>query len=421
MIMKDIKNHPCFNPKVKGTHGRVHLPVAPSCNISCNYCNRKYDCVNESRPGVTSSVLKPMQAITYLENLLDKMPGISVIGIAGPGDPFANPAETLETLSLINDRFPDKIFCLSSNGLNIYPYIDNLKNLGVSHVTITLNGLEVDILEKIYRWVRHEKKVYQGKDAAALLLEKQLLSIKMLKEAGITVKINTLILPGINTWHIPVIAKEMASMEVDVMNCMPVYPVRGSVFEKITAPSKEMVKEIRSSIAGFITPMSHCARCRADAAGLLGQDNIETVKLLQEIANRPLLVNENRPFTAVASYEGMLVNQHLGEAKEFFLFEETSNGYKFIEHRKAPGPGGGDSRWVSLSKILHDCRAVMVGSAGQKPTKILESRGIKVIQMTGLIDEGLNHVYKGKELKTMKKQDSFSCGQGCNGNAQGCA
>lgn len=55
----DISKHPCFNPAVKGQFGRVHLPVAPKCNIKCNFCNRKYDCINESRPGVTSNVLTP--------------------------------------------------------------------------------------------------------------------------------------------------------------------------------------------------------------------------------------------------------------------------------------------------------------------------------------------------------------------------
>ena len=62
----DFNRHPCFNAKVKGQYGRVHLPVAPKCNIQCNYCNRKYDCVNESRPGVTSTVLSPEQALYYM-------------------------------------------------------------------------------------------------------------------------------------------------------------------------------------------------------------------------------------------------------------------------------------------------------------------------------------------------------------------
>jgi nitrogen fixation protein NifB len=83
--------HPCFDQEASHSHARIHLPVAPKCNIQCNYCNRKYDCVNESRPGVTSSVLSPMQAVFYLSALSDRIENISVIGIAGPGDPFANP------------------------------------------------------------------------------------------------------------------------------------------------------------------------------------------------------------------------------------------------------------------------------------------------------------------------------------------
>ncbi|MGA2223888.1 MAG: nitrogen fixation protein NifB, partial [Syntrophobacteraceae bacterium] len=90
-ISRDFSRHPCFNAEAKGSYGRVHLPVAPQCNIRCNYCNRKYDCVNESRPGVTSAVLSPLQAARYVEKILEREPRISVAGIAGPGDPFANP------------------------------------------------------------------------------------------------------------------------------------------------------------------------------------------------------------------------------------------------------------------------------------------------------------------------------------------
>jgi len=57
MDSRDRSLHPCFDRESAGTCGRAHLPVAPRCNIQCNYCNRKYDCVNESRPGVSSAVL----------------------------------------------------------------------------------------------------------------------------------------------------------------------------------------------------------------------------------------------------------------------------------------------------------------------------------------------------------------------------
>ena len=85
----NFENHPCFNAKAHKSHGRVHLPVAPRCNIQCNFCNRKFDCVNESRPGVTSGVLTPHQAMAYLEEVFKIKKNIAVVGIAGPGDPFA--------------------------------------------------------------------------------------------------------------------------------------------------------------------------------------------------------------------------------------------------------------------------------------------------------------------------------------------
>ena len=68
----DTTSHPCFTEKAAQSCGRVHLPVAPKCNVLCGYCNRKYDCVNESRPGVTSGVLTPAQAADYLDRVLER-------------------------------------------------------------------------------------------------------------------------------------------------------------------------------------------------------------------------------------------------------------------------------------------------------------------------------------------------------------
>jgi MoaA/NifB/PqqE/SkfB family radical SAM enzyme len=65
----------------------IRLPVAPCCNIQCNFCNRKYDCLNEGRPRFTHRVLTPQQAVTYLERVVARHPEISS-DIAGPGDPF---------------------------------------------------------------------------------------------------------------------------------------------------------------------------------------------------------------------------------------------------------------------------------------------------------------------------------------------
>lgn len=413
--------HPCFDKEAKHSHARVHLPVAPKCNIQCNYCNRQYDCVNESRPGVTSAVLSPYQAVAYLKELSSHIDNISVIGIAGPGDPFANPEETIETMRLVKEEFPEKIFCLSTNGLNLKPYIDRIADLGVTHVTITINAVDAEITKEVYKWVRFDKKVYHGKAAAEVILKNQLECIPLLKARGITVKINTIILPGINDNHIPEVAKTVAALGADVMNCIPVLPTKDTAFENLEAPSKGMIFKVRAQSEDYIDMMTHCSRCRADAAGLLGQDFKGAMGMLQEFASMPLKPDDNRPYVAVATHEGHLVNMHLGEADFLYIYKQTPNGFHFMGERRTPEAGGGDNRWINLANSLQDCRAILVAGVGGNPTSILETAGIRVIQMTGMIDEGLEAVYNNKPIKTVKKADAFKCGDSCRGNAQGCA
>ena len=74
----------------------MHVAVAPACNIQCNYCNRKYDCANESRPGVVSEKLTPEQAAKKVLAVASTIPQMTVLGIAGPGDPLANPGEDIQ-------------------------------------------------------------------------------------------------------------------------------------------------------------------------------------------------------------------------------------------------------------------------------------------------------------------------------------
>ncbi|MCA1744741.1 MAG: radical SAM protein, partial [Bacteroidales bacterium] len=258
-MMKETTNskaaHPCFDEKARHSHARVHLPVAPNCNIQCNYCNRQFDCVNESRPGVTSTLLKPFQAFEYFKALNDKLDNLSVVGIAGPGDPFANAPESMETMQRIKAVFPEKIFCISTNGLNLYPYIDQLAEVGVSHVTITINAIDPDITAKVYKWVRFEKKVYRGREAAEILLKQQLKCIPALKAAGITVKINSVIMPGINDEHLEEVARVCAELGADVINCIPMIAAKGTAFEDMDQPDSKMVFKTRIQVSKHMKVM----------------------------------------------------------------------------------------------------------------------------------------------------------------------
>jgi len=419
--MKDLLTHPCFNEEAKHKYARVHLPVAPKCNIQCNYCNRQYDCCNESRPGVTSTVLMPFQAAYYFSVLKQKLNNLSVAGIAGPGDPFANPKETLATIELIEKESPDMIFCLSSNGLDLAPYIDRIAKLNVSDVTITINSINIDTLEKIYSWVRFGNRIYKGKSAGRLLLSRQLYCIRKLKEKGIMVKINTVVIPGINDQDIEDLAREVALLGADTMNCIPMYPTAGTLFEQIKEPSKEMMKEIKSRISHYIKPMTHCARCRADAAGLLGHDDVEAMTMIRQFSALQISTEVTKVKVAVATNDGISVNMHLGEASYLWIYEKTRNGYRFIEKRPTPDMGRCDDKWIALRETaLSDCQAVLVSGVGQYPEKVLKEKRIRVVQMNGLIDTGLDAVYKRQPIIPLYKAAPFRCGATCNGDKKGC-
>lgn len=320
----------------------------------------------------------------------------------------------------MKSTFPEKIFCISTNGLDLAPHIDELAELGVSHVTITINAVDPAITAGVYKWVRFNKKIYRGLEGAKVLLEQQMKCIPLLKEKGMTVKINTIIIPGINEDHIPEVARVCAGLGADVMNCIPLIPTKETAFEDFSEPDSKMIFKVRTLVTEHMPAMSHCARCRADAAGLLGQDMSDTHVLLKEYSTRLAIETEGRPYVAVGTNEGMLVNLHLGEAAGLYIFRQTPNGFKFVEERATPPSGGGDGRWLQLAEMLSDCRAVLVSGIGHNPKKILNGNKVHVVEMTGLIDEGLEGVYNNKVIRSIAKPDAFKCGSSCKGNAQGC-
>ncbi len=416
--MELFEKHPCFNDTARKRYARIHLPVAPRCNVQCKFCNRKYDCVNESRPGVTSGVLLPHQAIAYLDEVMQRQPKIAVVGIAGPGDPFANPEETMETMRLVSERYPEMLLCVATNGLNIGMHIEELARLNVSHVTLTINAVDAKIGAQIYAWVRYGKRVYSGEEGAMILLMHQLEALQRLKEKGMTVKVNSIIIPGINERHIPEVAEKVAKLRADIFNCIPYYKNVGSAFEDLDEPSKDVVHAIRAEAAQYLPQMAHCTRCRADAVGLLGEGtSSEFMKLLQTYETMPTSqMQGERPYIAVASMEGMLVNQHLGEAQELLIYSKDG----LIEKRKTPESGGGMQRWQALAEMLDDCRALLVSGIGKNPQETLKRHGVNVMVVEGMIDDAVALLFKGEQINHLVKRQRTTCGEACSGTGGGC-
>ncbi len=417
-----VERHPCFSEGKKHEWGRIHLPVAPKCNIQCAYCSRKTDCPNESRPGVSSRVLNPKEAAAYLHKAIAAEPRIAVCGIAGPGDPFANTETTLETLRLIRDTAPEMLLCLSSNGLGLTEDVANqLVDLRVSHMTITINAVDPEIGAKIYAWVRDGKKTYRGVEGAKLLMERQLAAIPIFKSNGMEVKINTVVVPGVNDHHVEDIARVVSELGADVHNLIPMTPAPGALFEDLPEPDANTMHRARRGSGKYLKQMLHCQRCRADAVGLLEEDRSrEFASLMDEARDE---VAQDRPYVAVATQEGVLVNQHLGVADRVQIWERGDDGdfdsaqpkFRLVGERLCPSPGSGGSRWEELAETVSDCRAILVAAAGDAPRKALESRGVAVCEMEGLIDDALETVYGGKDVAKLRARRNglgSSCGCG---------
>ena len=268
-IHRKIAEHPCYSKEAQHKFGRIHLPVAPKCNIQCRYCDRKFDCVNESRPGVTSTLLTPEEALKRTEEVIARHPYITVVGIAGPGDPLAND-ETIETFRLIRNRFPEMTLCVSTNGLMLSDRFDDLKSVGIDTLTVTMNAFDPAVQEQIVDHVVYRGKHLRGRDAAAFLIEKQLEGIKKAVDAGMVVKINTVLIPGVNDKHIPALAEKLNKMGVFIMNIMSLIPQAG--FAGTVPASEEEKQALREQCAVFVKQMKHCRQCRSDAYGLIGND-----------------------------------------------------------------------------------------------------------------------------------------------------
>ncbi|CFX69954.1 Nitrogenase cofactor biosynthesis protein NifB [Syntrophomonas zehnderi OL-4] len=278
--MDNSKNqkHPCFSASAAQHYARIHLPVAMHCNINCNYCNRRYDCLNESRPGVTSAIISPAEALRRYQYHKQRLSNLSVVGIAGPGDALADWEETSQTIRLIRKYDPEVILCLSTNGLKLPSMADDIVKLGVSHVTVTVNALNPETGAKIYRYVNYQGKRYTGNSGADLLLYNQLEGIRLLVSSGIMVKVNTVMIPGINDHEIRAVVQKMSELGVYITNIMPFIPVRGSVFEKLSPTDRHKLDTIRSTCQTEMLQLLHCRQCRADAVGMLTEPkcNIQT-------------------------------------------------------------------------------------------------------------------------------------------------
>ena len=270
--------HPCFSKKAHFNKGRIHLPVSPICNIQCKFCKRGFNKFEE-RPGVTRKILKPEESVEIVRKALELCPEISVVGIAGPGDTLATD-DAVNTFAAIGKEFPELISCLSTNGLELYNKAEAIANAGVKTLTVTVNSVNPKTQKDIISYINVNGKKVIGEEAARILIDAQLRGIKKISELGVVVKINTVLIPGLNDGEIEEIAKATADRGASIINIIPLIPQ--NEFSDHRRPTCEEIEKARSDAEKYLKVFKHCKHCRADACGIPGK-GVDISKLLYDI------------------------------------------------------------------------------------------------------------------------------------------
>ena len=184
-----------------------------------------------------------------------------MVGVAGPGEPLAND-ETFTALSQVHREYPALVKCVSTNGLLLEEKLPQLLAVGVTALTVTVNAPDGAVGERIYTWVRRQGKTYRGQEGAELLIVSQFRGIQAALAAGLTLKVNTVLIPGVNDRYMVKLACRLRDAGVRLMNIMPLIP--SGHMSDYRPPTCEELRQARADCEQVVPQFRRCQHCRAD-------------------------------------------------------------------------------------------------------------------------------------------------------------
>jgi nitrogen fixation protein NifB len=255
--------HPCYTETAADRHGRIHVPVAPRCNLGCAFCQRSVGAHSAAvgGPGAAARILSPEEAFRRADDVAARG-WLRVAGVAGPGEPLAN-EETFETLRLLHASHPELLLCLSTNGLELEQRLPDLLAAGLSALTITINTTSVETASRLYRWARLDGRRLLGKTAAREILRRQWRGLAAAARAGLLIKVNSVFIPEINADGLSAVARRAAALGAHRQNIMPLIP-RARLRDARPPTSAEVVA-LQGTCSRWLQQFRGCTQCRADA------------------------------------------------------------------------------------------------------------------------------------------------------------
>lgn len=104
---------------------------------------------------------------------------------------------------------------------------------------------------------------------------------------------------------------------------------------------------------------------------------------------------------ALASSDGINIDQHFGKAIFFRVYQLDNSGYEFIESRDAVAAcqhvrTHSSTDFDTIIKLLSDCDAVLVSKIGEGAAAYVISKGLRVFEVSGSIDGVLNKLIEDR-------------------------
>lgn len=283
---------PLIDPFLR-TINYLRVSVTDRCDFRCAYC------MSEDMSFLPKSEVLSLEELERLCETFIQM-GVKKLRLTG-GEPLVrrNIMHLFRGLSRHLKSGDLEELTLTTNGSQLSRFADEMADLGVRRINVSLDTLDAHKFAAITRWGKFDK-VMMGLDAA--------------KKAGLKVKINTVALKGVNDDEVDKLISwcgdegfDLTFIEVMPMGdigevervdqYLPLSQLRSNIEEKWTlnesshktgGPARYVDVIETGQRIGFITPMTHnfcesCNRVRLTCTGMLymclGQEDAADLRI----------------------------------------------------------------------------------------------------------------------------------------------
>ena len=384
---KHVCRHPCFN-NYDFHNAVIHLPIVSESNII--YTEQSLQgCPNlQEDERLPVKVLTPYEALERLIDAKKTIPGLTVAALAGPGEPLTDFDSVKETLKGIRQVYSEILLCLSTNGLMLPIYANHLISLGVNYVTVTVNTVSPEIGAKIYNSITYMGRKYYGVEGANILLQNQISGISYLTSMGISVRMNIVVMKGVNEHEIKDIVQLAKDCGCKLTNILPQTNGKNQNYNGLEAYSSDKLFSLRQKYEEILPQSYYCKPCNATSVETLN------TRIFNDFGRSHRKLSKHYRL-AVCSQNGILTDEHFGHAVEFYIYDYQDDNITFVENRPIEQYCRGsrkekeEGRIYKLIKAIEDCNCVICMRIGACPTEALKEKNIDVYTTYHLIEEGI--------------------------------